>query len=484
MASLRFPPSPRPVAKPAAREVDGKPSKRPASIVEAIGSREEVEPEVIMRAETTPPPASVLEDLGELSSPAQAGTAHDDEDEDVSIEVMVDEAGVHDFPEFVDEDAPLDVEQVEDEASQERPVGQEETEQRATEPEALRQTRIYVTPERTIEQAGPPTCLERLRDHPWELSAARELLEEPESVHAHPSAHRVVDSLLNLVSEDPGSFKAVRPVFRDSRTTRETFTSLVGSTAHESWLEALGILWDAAPTLFKERIADYDLRTADQITPFSTGPVAPILEKAIRSLGYVRMGVYTRRGRGYAVHVIRTTPPSIGVKLPMGRLPTSLEFYLGRCFWAVGPPRVLAFSLPLDTGRATLDAMLAAFGSPDLEQGRMDGEASRLTQDMWSMVPAAAQNKLRHLLDQREAVPFDELQSEVKRQCTRAGVLFSADLGSAVFHHLPEDASVSPAGRLSEQDLSDHIRATPTIRDAVRFALSEEVLDFLDDVLD
>jgi len=53
-----------------------------------------------------------------------------------------------------------------------------------------------------------------------------------------------------------------------------------------------------------------------------------------------------------------------------------------------------------------------------------------------------------------------------------------------VRHHLPDDVAQSASGSVAEEALSDAIRHTPAMRDAVRFALTEEVLDFLDDVMD
>jgi hypothetical protein len=258
----------------------------------------------------------------------------------------------------------------------------------------------------------------------------------------------------------------------------------VGASGHDGWLDVLGIVWDSSPSLFKEKIGDYGLRTADQITPFSTGPVAPILEKAIRSLGYVRMAVYYRRERSYSVHVVRTTPPSIGVKLPMGRQPTSLEFYLGRCFWAVSPRRVLAFSLQPAEGEIALEAITHAFGPAELEQGKVSARVSSLTQDLWGMIPSSDQDRLREKLADRDPVKFDQLQDEVKGDCTRAGILFSGDLGSAVRHHLSSDVVESHAGRIDQEELSRVIRAEPVARDCIRFALRDDVLDFLDDVID
>ncbi len=487
-ASEPLPATEAPAQPPAATEAPAQPpAARPIDIVEAIGQREEVEPEVILRAETMPLPEMLLEELRALGKartvPLEAVVPADD---DVSVEVMIDEPGVHEFGEVI-ADEPAAVAGGEGAVIEERPAGQDEDAgdlDRATEPESGRETMIFIAPDQTLAEKAPATLLDRLRESPWDLDMARAILDEADDLHAHPSVRRILSSVTCLCDEDPGAFRPVRPVFKDSRSTLLSFAKLVGTTGLEGWLDVLGIVWDAAPSLFKERIGDYGLRTADQITPFSTGPVAPILEKAIRSLGYVRMGVYTRREKGYAVHVVRTTPPSIGVKVPMGRLPTSLEFYLGRCFWAVGPRRVLAFSLQREQGERTVAALLASFGPSAKGKARMDPPVASLAQDLWSMIPAGVQDQLRAALRDRDAIQFSLLQQEVKGQCTRAGILFSADLGSAVRHHIPTDVPQSASGHVDEEDLSRAIRNTPAVRDCMRFALSEGVLDFFDDVLD
>lgn len=423
--------------------------ERSSPVVDEIGMREEVEPKVIvrddaesrviMRAKTSPPPKTALEDLGELVGRPR-------EDDDYSVEVMLGDDG-SDFP----------VQLTDEEASS---AGLEES-------AAASQV-----------GAGP---LERLVQEPWDLELARGLLDEP--VGRRSGVKAMVGSLLSLTDEDPRSASSTRPVFKDSRSTLDGFKRLLRDEPRYRLLRILGIVWDAAARLFKESIGDYGMKTADQITPFSIGPVAPVLEKAIRSLGYVRMAVYYRRERRYELRVVRTTPPSVAVFLPLGRLPVSLEFYLARCFWAVNPRRILAYSLPHVDGQRMVEAVLEAFGSATGRGGKVGPEVSSMTQDLWRMVPARSQETLRSMLVDVDAIDFEGLQVATKRECTRAGILFSADLASGVRHVLPENVGSTPTGSFDRDVLAKAIRSSAEVQDLIRFFLSGEVLEFLDTVL-
>jgi hypothetical protein len=291
-------------------------------------------------------------------------------------------------------------------------------------------------------------------------------------------------SLLSLCADDPRAYRPRRPAFKDSRSTLEAFKRLLGDAPRYEQLGILGLVWDSAAPLFKETIGDYGMRTADQITPFSTGPVAPILEKAIRSLGYVRMAVYYRREKRYELHVVRTTPPSVAVSLPLGRLPLSLEFYLARCFWAVNPRRILAYSLGAGDGRKLVQAVQAAFGPTSGPREKVDSAVSALTQDLWHLVPEKVQGRLRRMLERSDPLDFVSLQRMTKLECTFAGLLFSGDLASAVRHGLPEDLTASHTGSVDQDVLSEAILKAPHVQDLICFALSADVLEFFEKVLD
>ncbi len=448
----------REAAPDAGREPAQETSRQWSSpIVDAIGQREEVEPEVIVRAETesrvimragtSPPSDTVLEDLRDRRVEEAEGEPDED---DYSVEVLV----------GPDADFPVEL------------TDEEEDEQRPSE-----------DAERMFEAgAGGGEPLELFAAEPWDLDLARRILAD--SAGAGPGREAMLRSLLSLCDEDPRAHRPRRPAFKDSRSTLESFKRLLGDAPRYDRLKILGLVWDSAAPLFKETIGDYGMRTADQITPFSTGPVAPILEKAIRSLGYVRMAVYYRREKRYELHVVRTTPPSVAVSLPLGRLPLSLEFYLARCFWAVNPRRILAYSLGARDGRRLVKAVRAAFGPAAGPGEKVDADVSSLTQDLWRIVPERVQEKLRSMLEHADPMDFATLQRMTKLECTFAGLLFSGDLASAVRHGLPEDLATSHTGSVEQPVLSEAILKAPHVQDLICFALSTDVLEFFDRVLD
>jgi hypothetical protein len=196
------------------------------------------------------------------------------------------------------------------------------------------------------------------------------------------------------------------------------------------------------------------------------------------------MAVYYRREKRYEMQVIRTTPPSISVLLPLGRLPLSLEFYLARCFWAVSPRRILAYSLDASVGGKVAQAIVAAFGPAKEHHSKVDPEISTMTQDLWRVVPPRAQEKLRVLLDDTTQIDFEALQRATKQECSRAGLLFSGDLASALRHELPDDIETSHTSSIPRKVLSQALRDHGGAQDLIRFALGGRVLGFLDSVLE
>ena len=445
--------SPMPVAKQTReerraagppREAASEAKPAPATILDEIGKREEVEPEVIMRAETVPPTPEMIAEVRAAARTQIASAEPED-----SVQVMI---GEGDFPELKVERPPSHV-------------------------SATSETVPMYVP--GVEPAGDDP-LAALRREPWDMETASRILEGADTRPPGPGLKALLGSLSSLTSDDPALFRHARPTFRDPRATAETFRALLADQAREPVMEVLGMITDAAHHLFKERIGDYGMRIPDQITPFSTGPVAPILEKATRSLGYQSMAVYYRRDQRYEVNVVRKTPPSITVMVPLGKLPSSLEFYMGRGFWAVNPRRLLAFSLPAEEGARLATAMVQAFGR-SRQSARLEAGVSAIVQELWKL-PAKVQDKARILLAGTTSIDFADLSKEVKAECSRAGILFSGDLGAAVLHDLP---AVRPdaRGRIDGAGLAEAVRGSRAAQDTIRFALRPDVLAFMDRAL-
>ena len=264
--------------------------------------------------------------------------------------------------------------------------------------------------------------------------------------------------------------------------TSRAFSSVVAGDKLEPWCEALELLWENAPSLAVERLSDYGVNTGDQITPFSSGPVAPVIERAIRAFGYVRASVYSKRERKMQIDVVRTNPPSVIVLLPLGKIPPALDFQISRNLWAASGRRILAATLPVDEGEKILEAAVEAFGRHS-RRDKIDPIVSSIVQDMWQIIPPRIQERLRGMIQGAPPATFAEIRRVVRAECIRAGFLFSGDLPGAVREFLPSDMLSSLEGDIPRDLLTGIVKDSPEICAFVRFAFSRPVLSFMDEFL-
>jgi hypothetical protein len=262
--------------------------------------------------------------------------------------------------------------------------------------------------------------------------------------------------------------------------TARTFSALAAEGAHQDWFEVLELLWDHAPSLAIERLSDYGVSVADQITPFSSGPVAPVIERAIRALGYVRASVYSKRERKMQIDAVRTNPPSVVVLLPLGRIPPSLDYSLGKILWGAASRRILAYTLPVDEGDKIMEAAVEAFGRPS-RRDKLDPLVSSIVQDVWQIVPPKVQERLRGMIQGMTRIDFAEIKKASVGECVKAGFLFSGDLMSSLRDFLPSDMLSSIERDVPRDLLSGIIKESEDICRFIRFALSPEVREFMND---
>ena len=308
------------------------------------------------------------------------------------------------------------------------------------------------------------------------------MLERGISDFSNKSASYLLRGILSTFDSEKAGFDIKKYQLIGKSGTAKNFTAIVESGEASHWFEVLQHLWDHAPSLTLERLTDYGVNMGDQITPFSSGPVAPVIERAIRAFGYIRASVYSKREKKMQIDVVRSNPPAVVVLLPPGRIPMSFDFYMGKTMWGATAKRILAYTLPADEGKQIMEASVEAFGRLTKKE-KIDPVVSSIVQDMWQVIPPKIQDRLRGTIQTIEHSSFDELRSKTTAECIRAGFLFSGDMMSAVRQLLPSDMLSSIEKDIPMDLLSGVIKESEDMQRFIRFALSAKTLGFIDDYL-
>jgi hypothetical protein len=147
---------------------------------------------------------------------------------------------------------------------------------------------------------------------------------------------------------------------------------------------------------------------------------------------------------------------------------------LGRAMSAALPQNVLRQGVTVDEGRALVEALRAAFGSPEIGR-RVDMHAARLAESFWQMVPARTQRRLQELLSGGIA-PYEELVSRAEQSGRRVGMFLAGDFGFAARVAVAETAPQLEQA-LSTANLRAVCEQSPPLTDLVRLAISREYAD-------
>jgi len=321
-------------------------------------------------------------------------------------------------------------------------------------------------------------------EQPWKLEMIPPILQMNPQCFSNRSTLFLLRGIYSLFNSGEAKFSQTDYKLIGKEGTTKNFSNLVVNDEErkEKFFEVLELLWDYFPSLSIERIQDYGVTVADQITPFSPGPVAPVIERAIRALGYIRAVFYCKRERKMELRAVRTNPPSVVILLPLGKIPASLDYFIGKVLWSVSSRRILACTLPVEEGEKILEAMTFAFGKHSRKE-KMDPIVSSIVQDAWQIIPHRIQERLRGIVMGLEKTDFSILKKIGDMECIKTGFLFSGDIATAVREFLPGDLLSSIEGDIPLELLSRVVKESEEMQRFLRFALSFDVRKFMDEFL-
>jgi hypothetical protein len=238
--------------------------------------------------------------------------------------------------------------------------------------------------------------------------------------------------------------------------------------------EALSLVWEGAMQLFLRDAASYRITGVERVVPGPSSAIARLYEVAMRMLDAPRIPLFVpRTSTGAPVaHVALLSPPSVILAGDVREETAELRFVLGRGMSAALGHNALRLGLPPAEGRALVEAIRAAFGSPDLGR-RVESRAARLAESFWQIVPARTQRRLQELMGSITVPEYEELVSRAHQSGRRVGMFLAGDFSVATRALLVEAGS-----RVEEAPSLASLRAlceqVPALADLLRLAVSPE----------
>jgi tetratricopeptide (TPR) repeat protein len=305
---------------------------------------------------------------------------------------------------------------------------------------------------------------------PRRLVALREAaLADDDRVYA-----RAVEHVLRAF--DPGAGPLPPPPLAQQPEQPGVF-ALLGRPSLDTAGEALSVLWEGASQLFVRDAASYGITGVERVVPGPTSVIARLYEAAMRLLGTARVPLFLTRATATAptAHVALLASPAVVLSGDAREDTASLRFVLGRALSAAMPQNVLRLGLPARDGRALVEALRAAFGSPEIGR-RVDSHAARMAESFWQIVPARAQRRLQELLGSGGAAEYEELVARAQQSGRRVGMFLAGDFACAARVVVAESAP-HLEGLLSPQHLRSACEQLPALADLARLAVSREYAD-------
>ncbi len=233
--------------------------------------------------------------------------------------------------------------------------------------------------------------------------------------------------------------------------------------------EALGILWESSSSLFARDPSSYSLTGLEHVEPGGASPLTRLYEVAARLLDLPRIPLYVRRTNGALVASVALLHPAAAVLTGDVREETpDLRHALGHALASALPRHALLLGQPEHEGRATLRALLGAFGPP--EYGReLDLASGRLAESLWRVVPGTAQRRLQDLLRGPQHEEYAALVEQARQACRRVALFLNGDFAYAVGAYLGE-VLVETAPMQGEGMLAALCANHPAVADLLRLA--------------
>lgn len=240
-------------------------------------------------------------------------------------------------------------------------------------------------------------------------------------------------------------------------------------------LEALAVICEGAPQLFRRDLTAYGSSGAERVPLGSRTPIGRVYTLAARLIGLTRVPLFhVRSARKPSWIVALLSPPAILLTGEAQEDTAELRYEIGAALASAMPAHALIAALPRERAQTVLSAVLAAYGPPS-NMPRYPAVAA-IAETLWQLLPARAERYMRDLCARVGAQAFDyePVVEHQKLLVRRAGLFVSGDLELAVYRYFAEERLSPPVAIDSAGGLAAICAAHPTVADLVRLAISPD----------
>jgi len=249
--------------------------------------------------------------------------------------------------------------------------------------------------------------------------------------------------------------------------------------------EVLAAVWEGAPGLSQANLDMFGVAAKDKVSTVADLAIAQIWAQAGKALGNRRTSLYLRPDADFdGVSLVGVAPPAIvvGQRLADDASVGDLRFRIGRALELSRPEYLLAATLPAPEFDTLFMGVLKAF-HPKHARFRAGSEDATTEQaaKLKKALPYKIAKRVGELFQEHAEVPLDPARwREGAREAgNRAGLLMSGAARVAV--QIVAHESIAGAGPTpTPQALRDHAGRPGSLRDLLRFAVSDAYLDARD----
>ncbi|MBI4701476.1 MAG: hypothetical protein HY744_10005 [Deltaproteobacteria bacterium] len=236
--------------------------------------------------------------------------------------------------------------------------------------------------------------------------------------------------------------------------------------------EALAIAY--ASGCFRRTLANYELSGSERVFAMAGTPVSAVFGELMRLLGMVRIRLFWRPAPGPLTGRVALLDPPAAIISGLGdRESPALRYAVGHAMAAAMPECAIAQQSEAALLGDLLGALAVGFGPPERAPGQPTAEQSRLAQELWHRLPAAAERRLKAICASADMSAQAAVRG-ARRASRRAGLFACGDLCQAIRAALAELRAAGETDLEEPTPGPDALRQLcrePSIADLVRLAI-------------
>lgn len=283
------------------------------------------------------------------------------------------------------------------------------------------------------------------------------------------SRARAVEHVLRCF--DPAAGRLSAPSLASQDEQAEAASNLIFRSPPDAGLEALAIVCEGAPQLFRRDLMAYGYSGAQRIPLGSRAPAGRIYTLLARLLGLTQIPLFhSPSSRKLSWTIALLAPPAVLLSGDAQEENAELRYEIGAAMASAMPAHALLAALPRDRAETVLAAVLAAYG-PAGQMPRSPAIVA-IAETLWQLLPARIERQLREVCNHAGAagLDYENILTRQKRLVRRAGLFASGDLELSILRYFEEN-KLSPSLLDQPEGLANVCAAHPEVAELVRLAM-------------